>query len=160
MATRVKVRAAELYGVDPYLWALDQAAALRAGRLDELDLDHLAEEIEGLAILNRSAVRRCARVIMEHLLKLQHSPAQEPRSGWRATVREHRRRLGDDLTPALREHLNESLPRLYAMAREDAADAMRDHHEAAAAERLPADCPFDVEQVLGSWWPERSQGTT
>ena len=68
-----------------------------------------------------------ARVVIEHLLKLDHSPAQEPRNGWRATVREHRSRLEVDLTPRLRQVLAEELPRIYGIARKDAAASMRDH---------------------------------
>jgi hypothetical protein len=56
----------------------------RAGRFEALDLDHLIEEVEGLADTKLSAVLNSARVVMEHLLKLQYSPASDPRNGWRA----------------------------------------------------------------------------
>ncbi len=66
MATKLKPPAGGLYRADFYAWARDQAEALRAGRLDELDLEHLAEEVEGLAIAVRSAVRSRTRTIIEH----------------------------------------------------------------------------------------------
>jgi Domain of unknown function DUF29 len=68
MATRTRARAADLHASDAHLWALSQADALRAGRLAELDLAHLAEEIEALAIGIKSAVRSRTRTIVEHLL--------------------------------------------------------------------------------------------
>jgi hypothetical protein len=40
-----------------------------------------------------------AAVVMEHLLKLEHSPAVDPRNGWRASIRKHRRQLRIELTP-------------------------------------------------------------
>ena len=90
---------------------------------------------------------------MEHLLKLQHSPATDPRNLWRASVREHRRRLQLDLTPRIEQILVRELPRLYGMARDDAAAGMRDHGEDGAAAALPADCPYTFDQISGDWWP-------
>jgi hypothetical protein len=155
MATRVKVRAAELHGRDPYLWALDQVEALRAGRLDDLDLDHLAEEIEGLAISIRSGVRSRTRRIIEHLLKLEYSPAVHPRHGWRRTLREQRSRLRDNLTPSLRRLIEDDLEQLFLDARENAADDLRSRGEDAAAAWLPAKCAYTVQQIEGGWVPDR-----
>jgi hypothetical protein len=39
----------DLYERDFYSWALEQAALLRARQFAELDLENLAEEIDGLA---------------------------------------------------------------------------------------------------------------
>ena len=90
MATKARASPAQLHASDPYLWALSQAEALRARRIEDLDHQNLAEEIEGLAIATRSAVRSRTRTIIEHLLKLQCLPAIEPRHGWRRTLRVQR----------------------------------------------------------------------
>jgi hypothetical protein len=90
---------------------------------------------------------------MEHLLKLQFSPATDPRNTWRASVREHRRRVQTDLTPRIERILGDQLPRHYGMARDDAAAGMRDHGEHAAADALPTACPYTLEQIIGDWWP-------
>jgi hypothetical protein len=153
MATRIKPKKKELYQDDFYVWALEQADRLRAKRFDALDLDTLIEEVEGLADVKRSAVLNNARVIMEHLLKLQHSPAADPRMGWRASVVEHRARLEVELTPRLRQILDEERPRIYGTARRAAEVSLRDHGEPAAADALPAICPYTVEQITGDWLP-------
>jgi Domain of unknown function DUF29 len=153
MATKLQERAAKLYDADFYAWAEEQAARLRARQFKALDLDNLIEEVEGLADVKLSAVLNGARVVMEHLLKLQHSPAIDPRNTWRASVREHRRRVQTDLTPRIEQILADQLPRFYAMAREDAAAGMRDHGEHAAADAIPADCPYALDQITGDWWP-------
>ena len=160
MATQVKVKAAKLYESDFYLWALAQAEALRAGRLEELDLENLAEEIDGLAAAAKGAVRSRTRTIMEHLLKLEYSPAVEPRRGWRATVRRTRQDLEDDLTGSLRNLLPDELNELYGRVRRDLAETMRDYDEAEAAAKLPEACPYTLEQILGHWLPadEESKG--
>jgi hypothetical protein len=153
MAMKLQTKPQELYDADFYVWALDQAQLLRARRFETLDLETLIEEVEGLADTKLSAVLNAARVVMEHLLKLQHSPPTDPRNLWRASVREHRRRLQTDLTPRIEQILARELLRFYAMARDDAAAGMRDHGEAAAAAALPAHCPYRLDQITGDWWP-------
>ncbi len=69
MATRIKTPPIELHKSDFYAWALTQAELLRDGRLHDLDLEHLIEEIEGLAGSVRSGVQSRAQTIMEHLSK-------------------------------------------------------------------------------------------
>ena len=95
MAARIKQRTLGTYEQDLCAWSKAQAGLLRAGRFAELDLEHLTEEIEdGGGAVNRS-VRNRIRTIVEHLLKLEHSPAKEPRASWRATIRTQRVRLQD-----------------------------------------------------------------
>jgi hypothetical protein len=99
MATRIKPAPKELYREDFCVWTQRQAELLRARRFEDLDLEHLIEEVAELGDTKLSAVLNNARVVMEHLLKLQHSPATDPWNGWRATVREHRSRLQIELPP-------------------------------------------------------------
>jgi hypothetical protein len=153
MATRIKPPPKKLYDEDFYVWAERQAELLRARRFDDLNLENLILEVEGLADVKRSAVLNNARVAIEHLLRLQHSPATDPRNSWRASVREHRRRLQIDLTPRLRQILADELPGLYEMARDDASAALRDHGEDAAADALPQACPYTLDQITGDWLP-------
>jgi hypothetical protein len=35
----------------------------------------------------------------------------------------------------------------------EAETALRDHGEDAAADGLPATCPFSLDQIAGDWWP-------
>jgi Domain of unknown function DUF29 len=153
VATRVKPTAKDLYQDDLYAWAQDQAALLRAGRFDALDLEHLIEEMEDLAGSMKSAVRSRATTVMEHLLKLQHSPAQNPRLAWRQTIRTQRTRLLNDLTPSLQRHLADRLADLYDRARHDAEGSLSDYGEHAAANALPKACPYTLDQITGDWLP-------
>ena len=82
--------AERLYKDDFYAWTRDQAAALR--RLaDErwngpLDLLHLAEEVEDLGSEQQWAVEGQLERIIEHILKLEHSPSVGPRRQWMIKV--------------------------------------------------------------------------
>jgi hypothetical protein len=153
MATRVPTRSSDLYEQDFYAWSREQAALLRAGRYDELDLQHLTEEVEDLGGSLYRSVRSRVRTIMEHLLKLEHSPAAEPRGLWRDTIHAQRADLEDDLTASLRRRLQAELPKQYLRARAAAARALRRHGETAAADALPASCPYTLDQIAGDWLP-------
>lgn len=139
MATQVRTNK-DLYEQDFYVWTEAQAALLRERRFEALDLANLIEEIEGLGDAKKSAVLNNASVVIEHLLKLQHSPAKDPRHGWMDSVAEHRRRLEFELTPRLVQILREELPRVYRLTRcdvERAAPARRGRLRRRAAAKLP-----------------------
>ena len=153
MATRIKPAPTELYKEDFYVWTQHQAELLRARRFEDLDLEHLIEEVEELGDTKLSAVLNNARVVMEYLLKLQHSPATDPRNGWRAKVLEHRSRLEVELTLRLAQIMAAELPRMYRLARRSASVSMGDHGEHAAADALPETCPYTPDQITGDWMP-------
>ena len=153
MATKVNAALERLHDQDFYAWTRQQAALLRAGRFGVLDLEHLIEAVEEMGDMRREAVLSNARVVIEHLLKLAYSPARDPRSGWRATIREHRARLELQITPRLRLELQDELGRIYTIARRNAEGALRDHGGAAAADALPATCPYTLDQITIDWWP-------
>lgn len=74
------------YRTDLVAWADTQAAMLRAGRHGAADMPNIIEEIEGLAQQRRSELRNRLSTIVQHWLKLELSPASEPRLGWRRTI--------------------------------------------------------------------------
>ena len=101
----------------------------------------------------KRSVRSRLRTIIEHLLKLQHSPAQDPRGGWYDTILTQRSDLLDELTPSIRREVGPALPALYDRARQSAATSLRKHGEQAAADALPATCPYTLDQIIGDWLP-------
>jgi hypothetical protein len=143
----------DLYDEDFFVWTEVQADLLRARRFEALDLDNLIEEVEALGRAEKKEVVSNATVVVEHLLKLQHGPASDPRPGWMDSVLSHPMRLEYDLTPRLRQVLQDELPRVYAIARSMAHRRLRGHGEDAAASALPSSCPYTLDQITGDWWP-------
>ena len=135
-------KAKNLYDEDFYVWTEAQAELLRQRQFEALDLDNLIEEVEGLGDAKKSAVLNNASNVIEHLLKLQFSPAQDPRRGCAESIVEHRTRLELELTPRLRQILDEELPRVYALTRRSTERKLRLYGEDAVANALPADCPL------------------
>src|SRR5690348_15042634 len=104
--------ATTLYEEDTAAWAEQQAAALRAaargGSNQLLDWENLAEEIEDLGKSLRIALKsQISRVIL-HQIKLMHSPASDPRRGWRRTIRQARDEIARILedSPSLRREIS------------------------------------------------------
>jgi hypothetical protein len=160
MATRL----GRLYEEDFYAWTRDQAKALRrlaqARPNDAVDFVHLVEEVQDLGKSERDTVRSHVRTIIEHLLKLEHSAAREPRAGWTISITHARIALQDKLTPSLRRDLAANLDRLYEQARRQASVAMSVHGEAAAAAALPSAWPYTLEHILDDdWLPPDPHGT-
>jgi len=82
--------AARLYEKDFFRWTEQQSSALREAARSTtnlpLDWENLAEEVESLGRSQRHELRGRIAVILEHLLKLEHSPANDPRRGWMETI--------------------------------------------------------------------------
>jgi hypothetical protein len=153
MATRIKPTSEPLYEQDFYAWSKAQADLLRAGRYADLDLEHLIEEVDDLGESLKRSVRSRLRTIIEHLLKLEHSPAQAPRGGWYDTILTQRSDLLDELTPSIRREVEPALRDLYKTTREKTATSLRKHGEDAAADALPQTCPYSFDQITGDWLP-------
>jgi Domain of unknown function DUF29 len=153
MATRIKPTSEPLYEQDFYAWSKAQAELLRAGRLTDLDLEHLIEEVDDLGESLYRSARSRIRTIIEHLLKLEQSPAPDPRAGWVETVMTQRSDLEDELTASLRPRIEQALSRTYDQARRNVTAARREHREHAAADALPKACPYTLDQIIGDWLP-------
>ncbi len=150
-----------LYDRDFFLWTQEQAAALRAVKNSNLPLDwhNLAEEIESLGRSDRRQLRSQIRRVLRHLLKLEVSPAMEPRAGWRSTILDARSEIDDVLhdSPSLRREVDGLIAEQLATAAELAAADLGRHGEPAEAVRARIQkAGFTAEQVLGDWFPEAS----
>lgn len=95
-------------------WAYAQARALREGRLDDIDINNIAEELEDLGKSQRRELTNRLAVLIAHLLKWQHQDAFRGNS-WKATITEQRLRIADHLeeNPSLRAQLPEVIVKAY-----------------------------------------------
>ncbi|MFB2938415.1 DUF29 domain-containing protein [Aerosakkonemataceae cyanobacterium BLCC-F154] len=133
-----------LYDRDFYLWIEETLRLLREGKLAEIDIANLIEEIEDMGKSQKQAVRSNLIVLLMHLLKYKYQP--EKRSGsWKYTIREHRRRLIEAFedSPSLRNYLAEVFDKCYQNARKEAADETE-----LPLHIFPSESPFTPEQTL------------
>lgn len=139
------------YEDDVVAWAAEQARLLRARRLDELDIEHLAEEIEDVGKSEqRELVSRMAG-LLAHLLKWQKQPERRGAS-WEITIRNQRRGIARRLqeTPSLRSRLSEA--DWWAGVWDDATAQLA---EETGLSDFPEVCPWDAGEILNQeWLPE------
>ncbi len=137
------------YDTDFHAWALRNAELLRQGRLDELDAEHIAEELESMGASERRELLNRLQVLLLHLLKYQYQPECRGKS-WRLTINHQRTAIERLLeqSPSLRRLLDaDSLDKVYRKAVRDVIiETDLD------AELFPGGCPYDLAHVLDEDW--------
>lgn len=136
-----------MYEQDFYHWTQEQATLLKDGRLADLDIQHLAEEIEDMGKEQRNALRSLLRIALVHLIKLAYSRSDYPRIGWIDEIVEYRAQIEDRLAdnPSLRAQLDTLFIAAWPQARRLAETAFMRHGEQVS---LPVECPFSLDNVL------------
>ena len=151
------------YEDDFYAWTQYQAEVLRTLPTadNRFDREHLAEEIEDLGKSERDTVRSQVQRILIHFLKLAYSPAHDPRFDWIDSIIDARSDLADKLSPTLRRDVEAELTRIYRIAQKRAAVQLQRYGERTAAESLPAECPYTLEEILAEdWYPDPAEAPT
>lgn len=96
------------YETDVLAWATEQVALLRAGKLSEIDIEHIAEEIEDVGKSEKRELKSRMVVLIAHLLKWQFQPERRG-SSWQKTIKVQRRDVKYCLkeTPSLQGCFND-----------------------------------------------------
>jgi hypothetical protein len=149
-----------LYDEDFVAWTEQQARALRAagrsGSNEPLDWQNLAEEIEDLGKSNRRELRSQILRILRHLIKLQFSPALDPRRGWYESIVDARSEIELLLrdSPSLRRQISR-------MAADEIDSAIKlaifeldkfGERDAGTTAALQS-ARYTPEQIMGDWFP-------
>ncbi|MFM7191483.1 MAG: DUF29 domain-containing protein [Microcystaceae cyanobacterium] len=139
-----------LYTEDFFTWTQQQAELLSKRHFEQLDLEHLVEEIQDLGNRHYDQLESCLMVLVAHLLKWQVQHWKRTNS-WRATIRVQRTSLAKLLrrNPGLKSRLEEAIAESWQEAR-DLAIAEADLPD----DQFPNDCPFTISEVLdANFWP-------
>ena len=134
-----------LYETDFYAWTVETANHLRSKKLNELDIDHLLEEIEDMGISQKRALQSRLEILLMHLLKWQYQPDYINKSSWKGTIREQRTRISIlfENMPSLKNKTQEQAKLVYRLA------VMRAAKEIGLNEdKLPTELPYTIEQIL------------
>ena len=136
----------QLYETDFVEWVDRAAELLKQGRLSELDIENLIEEVESLGKRDRRAIQSNLVVLLMHLLKWEFQPEHRSNS-WRGSIREHRRRISLILedSPSLKNYLSQKYEDCYEEARLQAAD-----ETGLPLNTFPEECPYPTDQVMST----------
>ena len=132
------------YEKDYFAWTKFQAALLREGKLSELDMYHLAEEIEDLGSSKYSKLESYLSRLFCHLLKIEHQPKKHTRS-WDLTIEDSRYQISKILrkNPSLKHYLDEAIEEAYKDAIIWASDETN-----IDMKEFPTECPWKKEEFI------------
>jgi len=147
------------YEQDFHQWIEHHITLLRDGRLNEIDVEHLIEELEGMAGRDRNELVSRLKILIAHLLMWQFQLQQlserwkefDGRS-WQRSIIEQRSEIVDQLEniPSLKNHLNELVALAYPKAVKLSVKETK-----LPSSTFPRDCPYTIEQLLNDdFYPE------
>ncbi len=136
------------YDGDIVAWANEQAALLRAGLFSQLDIEHLAEEIEDVGKSEKRELASRMAGLLAHLLKCQYQPERQGNS-WRRTIKEQRNAIAICIrkTPSLKAELSDADWWSGAWS-----DAVAKAAEETGLGDFPESCPWTVDTILDPGW--------
>ena len=148
----------DLYDTDVVAWSERQAALLRRVAAGEningqVDWPNIIDEVETVGRSERAALRSHIGVVLEHLIKLQASPATDPRNGWKTSIVRARLKIERDLkdSPCLRLEVSGMILDETRSAQKEVAATLAIYGE---QPRLDiGGLALTEDQVLGDWFP-------
>ncbi|CDH47656.1 MAG: DUF29 domain-containing protein [Candidatus Competibacteraceae bacterium] len=140
------------YETDFYQWTQQQAALLRQGEFNRVDLDfeNIAEELESMGRSERDAVESYLANIIMHLLKWQYQPERRG-TRWELSIDNGRYQVARKLrnNPSLKPKVSAMVVDEYPQARKNAS-----RQTGLPLATFPEPCPFTVEQITDDYWPD------
>ncbi len=132
------------YNKDFYAWLMNNASLLRQHKFNEVDIEHIAEELESMGKSEKRELTSRLTVLLAHLLKWKFQSALRSRS-WKNTISTQRIDILEvlDDSPSLKYELEERVVIAYEKAKLSAED-----ETGIDKNNFPETCPFTVEQLL------------
>jgi hypothetical protein len=137
-----------LYERDIHAWTQQTAGLLKQRRFQDLDLEHLIEELETMGRRDRQELVSRLKILLGHLLKWQYQPAHRG-SSWRGSILEQRLRIRDLLQdcPSLKPFVAEAIEVAYL---DGAKLASRETGLPLA--QFPDRSPYPLDDLLDDDW--------
>ncbi|MFM6061007.1 MAG: DUF29 domain-containing protein [Microcystis panniformis] len=140
----------QLYELDDSQWLGETISLLRNHQFQQLDLEHLIEELEDLGKEKKNALASFLEQVIRHLLLLQYGTkeAEYNTIHWQEEIYNFRTQLKRKMTANLRNYLEEELNSIY----QDALGFVK--IKTMNTVIFPSQCPYSLEQLLDrSWLP-------
>jgi hypothetical protein len=139
------------YEKDFYSWTQEQAALLRNGQFNSLDIPNLIEEIETMGRSEKRELESRLTVLLLHLLKWKYQEARRGRS-WELSIIEQRLKFEETLeeNPGLKPKLDEILTKAYKFAIIQASRETKISRNV-----FPEICPWTLDEITNeSFYPD------
>lgn len=115
----------------------------RGERVNDVDWEHVVEEIEDVGLAQLNAVRSYLRLMLVRLLKLHGWPDSQTADHWHGEVVSFQADAAQRFAPSMRQRID--VAALYDKAIEQIGDGRID---GAPARPWPSVCPFALDELL------------
>lgn len=135
---------ADLYQHDFNEWIYQQICLLKQGKVNEIDVEHLIEELEDMGNSTVREMENHFLILIAQLLKWQFQPMQQ-RNNWRSSINEQRillLRLLREI-PSLKRECENAIAEVYSEALGLAID-----ETGLTESTFPQQCPYSVTELL------------
>ncbi len=139
-----------LYETDFYQWALHNAGLLKQGKLADIDIENVAEELESMSRSEKKELRNRLAILMMHLLKWQYQPQHRSMS-WKLTINTQRADIELVLedSPSLKHNIEITIEDAFKRA-----ESLFEKETNISKKYLPQTCPYTFEQLSDyEFWP-------
>lgn len=135
-----------LYEQDFHSWIQKHIVLLKGARFNELDVNHLVEELEDMGKSNKRELESRFIILIAHLLKWQYQPEMRSHS-WRCSIIEQRASINYLLkkVPSLKNTIAEAILEAYPEAVEIAVAETK-----LPLSTFPIECNYTKEDILNS----------
>jgi predicted unusual protein kinase regulating ubiquinone biosynthesis (AarF/ABC1/UbiB family) len=144
----IRSKLTSLYEIDNEQWLEQTINLLKNNRLEELDLEHLIEELEELSRRDKLTVESFLEQIIRHLLLYQYWTEQNDYNSnhWKAEIMSFRTQINEYLNQNLRNHLLINQSKVYEKALKYVKQ------KSGYKITFPKECPYSLEQLLEKNW--------
>ncbi len=149
MSTLTEINLKDLYEIDNSLWLEKTIKLLKDNSFNELDLDHLIEELDALGKSQYQSVKSWLYRIIIHLLLLEYWTVEYERYNrhWRSEIDAFRFDLNSKLTTNYQNKLAEELQFIYEKAVKYVINK-----SGLNIDTFPKECPYNLAQLLDDNW--------
>ena len=156
----------ELYEKDFYLWVYENLRLLREGKYDQVDWEHLLEEIEDMGISERKSLRSYIEVILEHIYKLDSlrryskydTDIRQGGRGWEKSIINASRKVNVIVrdNPSLLQHLEDITRDAWEIVRGEIMDFIKflemdgiidSKTKRELLRNIPEELPYTMEEI-------------
>ena len=151
MSKSVTKKIQNQYDKDFYAWAITNAKLLKQGKISEIDIENIAEEIESMGKSEKRELLNRLSVLIAHLMKWKHQAKKRSKS-WELTIKEQRFEIADLLadSPSLKSEIEKQIAHAY-----EKALILAEKETGLAKKIFESECPFTLKQVLNQkYFPE------
>ncbi|MEA5618978.1 DUF29 domain-containing protein [Cronbergia sp. UHCC 0137] len=145
----------QLYEEDYLLWLEQNIKLLSDRQLQEIDYDHLIEELESLGRSEKRTVESLMKQLLIHLLLYQYWTTEHQKNAnhWTVEILSFRDQLNEELdSKTIYNYAREKLDKIYQSAVKLATKK--------STLILPNQCPYSFEQILDENWLPQPKITT